>query len=101
MGWKNFKPGRLVCPQCGYDGSSSPYKDGAFDVAPFIWLEDTTARWNIIAIGKGRVQIEDGCSLDDEYWNPRIQCVSCGGEFPLPEGMTNEFIDADQASWEE
>ena len=26
MGWKNFKPRRLVCPHCGYEGTTPPEK---------------------------------------------------------------------------
>ena len=73
MGWKTFKPNRLVCPHCGYDGTTSPYKyenSRDYDVPPFYWLEDTTEYWPVLAVAgkaveKGTIQMSDESEIDD------------------------------------
>ena len=99
MGWRSFRPNRLVCPFCNYDGSTPPHQKCDFDVTPFLWLEDTTVHWNVVALNDKAIQMEDGCVHREDYWNPRIQCASCGGEFPPPTGKIPEFIDLNQIDW--
>ena len=101
MGWMTFKPGRLVCPHCGYDGTTPPQKHHDYDYTPFFWLEDATAGWKILAVNGDTIQATETYDLYDDWFNPRIQCGRCFGEFPVPEGKTADFIEPDHADWGE
>ena len=103
MGWKTFKQGRLVCPLCGYDGTTPPdthRKD--YDSPSFYWLESNTVVREVIAVSgkaaeRGTIQMDDCYHLQDCGLNPRIQCGSCRGEFPIPEGAMSELIETFEA----
>jgi hypothetical protein len=96
-----FRPGRLVCPHCGYDGTTPPQKHQDYDSTPFFWLEDATAAWKILAVNGDAIQATETYDLRDDWFNARIQCASCFGEFPVPEGKTSDFIEPHQANWGE
>ena len=97
MGWKNWKPKRLVCPLCGYDGTTHP--DGAghtYDCDPFYWVEDQPMLWPILGVyGKapegGQIIMSMNSELGDESKShtARIACASCGEEFPVPKGVSH------------
>jgi hypothetical protein len=101
MGWKTFKPGRLVCPHCGYDGTSPPEKHHAHDSAPFHWIEDMNVYWPVVAVNNsGTIQMGYDSEYGDESDNPRIECGSCHGEFPVPNGAKSDWVDDDEIDWE-
>ncbi len=107
MGWKTFKPGRLVCSLCGYDGTTPPdTRQKDYDSPSFYWLENKTMVREVIAVtGKaaerGTIQVDDCYHLQDGGFKPRIQCGRCRGEFPIPEGAMSELIEKYEADWSE
>ena len=107
MGWKTFKPNRLVCPHCGYDGTTPPEKhQESYDVPAFYWLEDTTVVWSLVAVAgkaveRGTIQLDEAPDISDDSFNPRLECGKCHGEFPVPDGVMSDYIGYGEEDWSE
>jgi hypothetical protein len=110
MSYKNWRPGRLVCPHCGYDGTSPPGKD-KHGMGPFTFCRWIPRLYSILEV-EGRadsrgVIIADyqGTQLDcGAYENWVIVCNSCSKEFSFPdkselEWATDEQIYDDSYEW--
>ena len=106
MGWKDFKPRRLVCPHCGYDGTTQPGKQN-YDSPPFYWCEDVTMVWSVVAVAgtaieRGTIQMSCDSDMPGDSFNPRLFCGRCDAEFPVPNGAVADFIfDEEDADWSE
>ena len=95
MGWKEWRPKRLVCPHCGYDGTTHPDGPGrTSNCAPFYWVEDQPMTWPILGvIGKapegGHIIMDMNSELgaDSDGSSARIHCQNCYEEFPVPDGV--------------
>lgn len=73
----------LTCPHCG---NNKPQH--------FTYLENLPAVRHVRSVSKN-VIIVDGLVHDHSYESPteiRLHCNDCVKEFPVPEGMTIEFI---------
>lgn len=106
MGWKTFRPGRIRCPHCGYEGTTPPEKHHTYDTPPFLWVEDTIISWPVVAVKGvategGKIQMGFESSYGEESGSPRIECMNCYGEFPVPEGATADWVDDDEIDWGE
>ncbi len=80
----------LVCPSCGWDGSS----DGAHDFC-FRYLEEVTSIRRVEgfnAAGVLEIAGEERIDVDDAGVNARIECGNCLAEFPIPEGVKIDFV---------
>lgn len=95
MGWKEWKPKRLVCPHCGYDGTTHPLGPGyTSNPAPFYWIEDQPMTWPILGVlgkapegGQVIMSMDSEVGADSDSGTARIQCHACWKEFPPPEGI--------------
>ena len=103
MGWKDWKPKRLVCTNCGYDGTTHPSgPTQTYDCAPFAWVEDQPMTWPILgvlgkAIEGGTIIMDMNSELGDDSCSStaRIACGRCGEEFPVPKGVGHtDWTDA-------
>jgi hypothetical protein len=80
---------RLVCPSCGWDGST----DGQHD-AWFRYLEEVTNERRVDGFapdGRLLVAAEDHIAIEDDGVNHRLICGNCLNEFPVPEGLEIEL----------
>jgi hypothetical protein len=85
----------LQCPHCGNDGSDEDdwVKQST---APFRLIENVSRTWEFDAVKLGATWLLDGDSGTDEVdWDSgdglRLECCSCFGEFPIPEGFEVDF----------
>jgi len=81
---------KLVCPSCGWDGST----DGQHDFC-FRYLEEVTSVRRVEGVSKEGVlsiAAEERIDIEDSGENARFQCGNCLEEFPIPEGLTFEFV---------
>ena len=86
-------PTKLTCPYCNYDGEKPTEHDGTFR-----YLADVTTWREIIRLKKDEPNptlIIEGLSNkydEDEEKNERLECRACLSEFPIPAGLTTDFL---------
>ena len=81
---------RLVCPACGWDGST----DGQHD-AWFRHLKEVTTECRVEGFGPdGRLLVasEDQVDIEEPESKHRLRCGNCLTEFPLPQGIEIEMV---------
>ncbi len=85
-------PDALLCPHCGYDGTTATEHGGTFR-----YLSDQTIWREVVdASGSGddRKILIDGKAEqydEDEERNERLECRNCLKEFPIPTGLETDF----------
>jgi hypothetical protein len=85
----------ISCPCCGNTGlDEGPWTHNAF--APFRIIEDVPRAWVFIPKRAAECVIAAvDASRDHVDWesgfNPRIECMQCLAQFPLPAGLVVEF----------
>ncbi len=80
----------LSCPSCGWTGDSA-----GIHADRFRYLEEVTSiRWveGVDASGTLRVDAQEHIGIEDPGRRPRLQCGECLAEFPLPQGLTPDFV---------
>lgn len=81
---------RLVCPECGWDGS----EDGKLDFC-FRYLEEVTNERRVEGFndaGVLEISGEDHLAIEDDGMNHRLRCGNCLLEFPIPDGIKLDFV---------
>lgn len=76
-------PTKLICPKCqNEDQEEFRYLDN-----PTHWREITEVRPGLLLVEGLSNQYDES-----ENCNDRIECRSCFGEFPIPQGFTADFV---------
>jgi hypothetical protein len=81
----------LVCPACGWDGSTDGEHDGWFRFIEQVATNEHRVE-GFSERGLLQVATEDVLAVADPWVRRRIRCGNCLTEFPLPPGIEIEMV---------